>query len=318
MIGLNYIDYYIPTQELPVSRFLNAIDEKSVPPSFKNKQEYQMFIENILKLKGIRVEANLDEVAMIGGLIEKVFDSEKIEPKDIDIIIATQEPELVTQQNLAKILQLKYKMGRSFIINATGNQCANIEVAIYLASSILHNHQNLNNIMIISSNKAETIDKRTFGTYAVVGDGAGIMLMSNNVDINGKYRLRLVDNVIISNAKLYDADINADNAIAHCISYVKCISDLMEKNSISDDNIEKIIIQNANPLMISQCMASAGLDKKKIFTNNIGKYGHMEYVDFMINLKDALDEGIGNKDRYLLTFGTGSAGSYVACLFAFN
>ncbi len=144
------------------------------------------------------------------------------------------------------------------------------------------------------------------------------MLVSRDRFGDGKYNLRLRDKVVISSARLHDVDINEDNSIVHCISYVKCISDLIKKTSINDNNIERILIQNANPLMITQCIASAGLDKNKIFTENTGKYGHMDYVDFTINLKDILDEGITDKDRYILTFGTGHTGSYVSCLFGYN
>ncbi|UCH98248.1 MAG: hypothetical protein JSV88_15770 [Candidatus Aminicenantes bacterium] len=318
MACITYIDYYIPEEELPVENFLEGINLKSIPTGFKNRQEYALFIENILKLKSIRIETRLEEASMIGGLIEKMFNTLKVKAEDIDVIMATQEPAYVTQQNLAKYLQYKYKMSNSYVINITGNHCANIEIAIHLAGSILQSSQDLNNILIVTSNKTEIIDKRIFGAYAIVGDAAGIMLISKDSDNNGKYSLRLLDNVIVSSGKLYDADVNDDNSIVHCISYVKCISDLIKKNSLNNNNIGKILIQNANPLMVTQCIASAGVDKNKIFTKNIGKYGHMDYVDFTINLKDILDEGVINKDRYILTFGTGHAGSYVSCLFSSN
>jgi 3-oxoacyl-[acyl-carrier-protein] synthase III len=318
MIGINYIDYYIPGEELPITDLLDGINEKSLPPCFKDKQEYAGFIENILKLKSIRIETKLDEASMIGRVIEKMFDSQFIKPGDIDIIMATQEPGYLTQPNIAKMLQFKYKMSNAYVIHVNGNHCANIEIAIDLAGTILQRQQDLNNILVVTSSKAEKIEKRIFGAYAVVGDAAGIMLVSRNRFDDGKYSIRLKDNVVISSAKLYDADVNDDNSIIHCIGYVKCISDLIKKNSINDSHIEKILVQNANPLVITQCMASAGLDKNKIFNKNVGKYGHMDYVDFTINLKDILDEGIANKDRYILTFGTGHTGSYVSCLFTFN
>jgi 3-oxoacyl-[acyl-carrier-protein] synthase III len=318
MPGISYIDYYIPKEELPIPRFLETIKPASIPPSFKDRQEYTAFIEGVLGLESLRVENNQDEASMIGGLIEKMFDTGKVKPEEIDIIMATQEPTHVTQPNLAKFLQYKYKMGNSYVINVTGNHCANIEVAIHLASSILMSRDDIRNILVISSNKTEVIENRIFGTYAVVGDAAGIMLLNNHNPMAAPLTPRLLDNVIISAGKLYDADVNSDNAIAHCISYVKCISDLINKRSLEDSQIERILIQNANALMVTQCIAAAGLDQKKIYSKNLGRYGHMDYVDFMINLKDMLAEGIANPERYMLSFGIGSAGSYVSCLFAFN
>ena len=61
MPGITYIDYYIPQEELSVSDFLDVIDVKSVPASFKDKREYKMFLENVLRLKSLRIETKKDE-----------------------------------------------------------------------------------------------------------------------------------------------------------------------------------------------------------------------------------------------------------------
>lgn len=316
MAAITYIDYYIPEEELSVTNFLDRIDVKSIPPSFKNKQEYAMFVEGILKLKSIRIESKQDEADMLCGLMDKMFNTQPVKAEDIGLIIATQEPDYVTHPNLAKFLQYKYNMSHSYLIYVTGNYCANIEIAVDLASSVLQRHSDTNNILIITSNKMETIERRIFGTYCVYGDAAGIMLVTRNSSTDGKYSLRLVDNVTLSSPNLYDVDVNEDNSILHCMNSVKCISNLMKKQSLNNNHIEKILIQNANPLMVTQCIASLKLDKNKIFAGNLGKYGHMNYVDFPINLKDIVDEGIVNKDRYVLTFGTGHAGAYISCLFS--
>ena len=318
MIAINYIDYYIPEEELPISAFLDSLTPQAIPACFKDKQEYAAFIRDILKLKSIRIETQTDEASMIGRLMEKLFDTQPIKPADIDIIIATQEPGYLTQPNVARLLQHKHKIANAYILHVNGNHCANIEMAVHLAHSLLHTRQEVNNIMIITSNKARSVEKRIFGAYALVGDAAGIMLITRDAVGDGKYSLRLHDQVFVYAGKLYNADVNDDNSIAHCVSYVKCISDLIKKNTINDNHIERILIQNANPLMITQCMASAGLNKNKIFTENLGKYGHMDYVDFTINLKDILDNGLTHKDRYIFTFGTGHTGSYVSCLFTMN
>lgn len=316
MIGITYIDYYIPEEELAVTHFLEHIDVKSMPPGFKNKQEYAMFIEGILKLKSIRVEPKLDAAGMMGQLVERMFNTQNIKPEEIDIIMFVQEPEVIARKNVAKYLQYEYKMNKAYTINVSGNHCANNEVALDLASSLLQQRKDLNNILVVSVSKMETLDKRVFGTFALVGDAAGLMLINNqNV---GKYNLGLVDNEIISDGSFHDVNVNEDSSLIHCKSYSKCITDLVKKNSLSSEDIEKIIIPNANTLLVSQCLAAAGLDTKKIFSNNLGKYGHMDCVDFLINLRDMLDEGIVNKNRYIFSFGTGSAGSYISSLLSIN
>lgn len=317
MAGITYIDYYIPEEEMIITDLLENIDVKSVPPSFKTKLEYAVFIESILKLKSIRVETKLDAADMIGVLIERMFNTQDVKAEEIDVVMFAQEPEAFRKKNLAKYLQHRFKMSNAYTVNVSGNLCANNEIALKIAGSLCRSHKDVNSILIVSAAKPESIDKRVFGTFAIAGDAAGIMLVSSK-NRGGKYNLRLLDNVIMSDGSFHDVDVNVDSSLVHCKSYSMCIMELIKKNSLRDESIEKIIIPNANTMMISQCLAAAGLKTNKIFSNNIGKYGHMDCVDFPINLKDMLDEGIVNKNRYVFSFGTGSIGTYVSSLLSFN
>lgn len=310
MMSVTYLDYYIPGEELSIECFLDLLNAGAIPGSFKDKQDYAWFIENILKLKSIRVETKLDEAGMVGILIEKMFQTQDIKPGDIDLIIFSQDLEYVRQKNLAKCLQHQQGMKNAFTVNLTGNHCANIDVALKLVSSMPQD-KSWNNVLIVGVKKSNTAAERIFGTYGVLGDAAGILLMSHKP---GKYHLDLIDSVAISDGTFYNVDLNTDLSVVHCRHYVKCITDLLEKNALSPDKIEKVIIQNANPLMISQCLASRGLANNKIFQDNLGKYGHLDCLDFLINLKDILDGRMVSKDAYILTFGTGYAGTYISSL----
>lgn len=311
MMSVTYLDYYIPGEELPVESFLDTLTPGAIPGSFKDKQEYAWFIENILKLKSIRVETKLDETGMVGGLLERMFETQDIKPGDIDLIIFAQDLEYVRQRNLAKCLQHQHGMKNAFTVNVTGNHCANIDVALKLVNSMSQEKSNLNHVLIVGVKKNNSVDDRIFGTYGILGDGAGIMVVSNKP---GKYRLNLIDSVVISDGSFHNVDLNTDTSVVHCQNYVKCIADLLEKNALNPDKIEKVVIQNANPLMISQCLASKGLTNDRIFADNQGKYGHLDCLDFLINLKDILDGQMKNKDGYILSFGTGYAGTYISSL----
>lgn len=314
MAGITYLDYYIPEKELTVPELLEQA--AAIPPTFNSKKDYAEFLESILKLKGVRVETQLNAAEMMGGLIAKMFDRGQITPEEIDLIMFVQEPDIIPQKNVAKYLQHQYKMKNAYILNVSGNLCANNEIALDVANAICTARHHVHNILIVSVSRMETLEERLFGTYAVGGDAAGIMLFSK--EPRDGFCLEIVDNLIMSDGSFYDVDVNVDNSLVHCKSYAMCIMDLMKKSSITPDSVEKIIVPNANVLLVSQCLAAAGLKGDKLFLDNQGKYGHMDTVDFVINLSDLMKSETFKRQGSIFSFGTGSTGTYISTLLSFD
>jgi 3-oxoacyl-[acyl-carrier-protein] synthase III len=311
-VGISYLDYYVPGEELSIGDFLAGISETSLPPNFKNKAAYEKFIDSVLELKSLRIETRRAEPEMLGVLLEKMFSRHDIEPADIDLVILAQEPLLSQMRNLAQFIQYSYKMSRAYVMHASGNLCTNIEVALDTACSLMDSRQDLNNILIIGAIKVEETKKRIIGTYGIFGDGAGIMLVSRRDS-----KIKLLDSEILCDGSFYKIDLNADYTTIHSQNYLTSITNLIGRNSLEDEMIDKIIIQNANPLLVSQCIALAGFDKKKIFSGNFGKYGHLYCLDFLINLKDATRDNPDPGEKLILSLGIGWSGTYVSSLLSY-
>lgn len=310
--GISYLDYYVPQEKLLIADFLAGIDETSLPPRFKNKTVYEKFIDSVLELKSIRIENQRAEPEMLGFLLERMFDRHDIEPEDIDMIILAQEPALSQMRNLAQFIQYSYKMNRAYVMQTCGNLCTNIEITLDMACSLINSRQDLNNILIIGAIKVEEPELRILGTYGIYGDGAGIMLINNR-----DCKIQLLDNEILCDGSFYKLDLNADNTTIHSQNYLTSINGLIGRNSLEDEMIDKIIIQNANPLLVSQCINAAGFDNDKIFSENFGKYGHLDCLDFLVNLKDAAVNDPESGENLILSIGIGWAGTYVSSLLSY-
>jgi 3-oxoacyl-[acyl-carrier-protein] synthase III len=314
-VGISYLDYYIPGEELSIGDFLAGINETSLPPNFKDKAAYEKFIASVLELKSVRIETRRAEPEMLGVLLEKMFSRHDIEPADIDLVILAQEPLLSQMRNLAQFIQYSYKMSRAYAMHTSGNLCTNIEVALDTACSLLDSREDLNNILIIGSIKVEKLEDRILGTYGIYGDGAGIMLVSRRDS-----KIKLLDNEILCDGSFYKVDLFADNTTIHSRNYLTSLNGLIGRNSLEDDMIDKIIVQNANPLLVSQCIALAGLDNDKIFSGNFGKYGHLDCLDFLVNLRDATRDDPDDPEpgeKLVLSVGIGWAGTYVSSLLSY-
>lgn len=311
-VGISYLDYYIPGEELSINDFLASIGETSVPPNFKNKAAYEKFIASVLEIKSVRIETRQAEPEMVGGLLENMFSQPDIEPADIDLVILAQEPTLSQMCNLVQFIQYSYKMSGAYVMHTSGNLCTNIEVALDTACSLMDSRQDLNNILIIGAIKVEKPERRIIGTYGIYGDGAGIMLVSRRDS-----KIKLLDSEIFCDGSFYKADLNADYTTIHSQNYLTSINGLIGRNSLEDEMIDKIIVQNANPLLVSQCITLAGLDNDKIFSDNFGKYGHLDCLDFLINLRDTTRDNPDPGEKLILSLGIGWTGTYVSSLLSY-
>jgi 3-oxoacyl-[acyl-carrier-protein] synthase III len=312
MTRFNYIDYYLSREKLSIDDLLDRVDESSIPGMFSGKDEYEMFAKSILKLDSIIIESKLTMADMMENLIEKMFAQQVVKPEDIGIIILAQEKMDDSKTNFGHYLQYKYKMNRAHVLNISGNHCVNVEMAVSTAYSIMNTNTDIKNILIVSATRTGNINKRLLGSFGIYGDAAGLILLGKN-----DRGIRFLDNEVLCFGEMYDANMEKDNSITLCRLYLKCIKELIDKRSVTNETLGTIVIQNANPLLATQCIASAGLDKKKIFEKNLSKYGHLNQIDFIVNLKDAIDEPSIDKKKNILTFGSGWAGTYVSSLFSF-
>lgn len=310
-MSIAYIDYYVPTEELTIAEFVNQLDKDRIPKAFVSSFEYLEFINEILGLKSIRVENNLEAEEMIGKVLDKAIQSNQLDPSKIDMIVYVPDNHSYRIENIAKYIQFKYEMHNASVMQITGNDCVNIEMAVSFCSDLLKANNQLKNILIISVTKTDTIGDRVVGTYGVYGDAAGIILMSSDSS-----QIVLRDIVSICIGEFYKADLDAVHVLRHCQYTLKCLNRLIDRNKLKN-NVDAIIIQNANTLLVKQCLHSKGFSEDIIFKNNISKYGHLNQLDFLVNLKDLVMSKKEQKNKSVISFGSGWAGSYVSTLMTF-
>jgi 3-oxoacyl-[acyl-carrier-protein] synthase III len=201
-------------------------------------------------------------------------------------------------------------MDNAWIFNLSGNHCANIDYALTIASEIAGNNPRINNILILGNVKINDPAERLIGTYGLLSDGSGAMLL--NKQVSG---WSLKQSRILSAGRLHHVDLNRDDSLLLCKYYVRCMQELLQQAGLQPEQVAHVITQNANPLLVTQCMESIGISNNKLFTENSSRYAHMDCVDFLVNLKDLTGNLQQSTDKgNILTFGTGWAGSFISSL----
>lgn len=313
-IKIAHISYYVPENKLPVTGLISMVQDEDIPKLFPNKEAYAAFIMSELKVEAIRVEDKLDDKEMLANTVEQIFTAEAAEPGEIDLVILAQEEDQRQHLNLGQYIQHEFELNNAYVLNIDGNHCANIDHALTLASQIAHNNERINNILILGNVKVDKPVNRLVGTYGVLSDGSAAMLLRK--DARGP---ALKSSRAISAGRFHEVNLNRDDSLILCKYYVKTLKELLERSNVGPDAVTHIITQNANPLLINQCLQMAGLDIEKIFSANQTKYAHLDCLDFPVNLKDLMSEIETTKNKGLiLSFGTGWAGSFIASFLSYD
>ena len=190
MIYIKYIDYYVPNDSISSEEFVENISINSIPKNFINKSEYLSFLKENLKLKKIPLELHNNNIDMLSGLFEKFLASMIVLPQDIQLIILAQESSKYQASNLVKEIKSKYLINNSITLNLCGNNCANVHFAVEIAKKLILSTPDVSNVIILSLVKIEGYENRVVGKYGVIGDGAGILLISRDMA-----KIKLIDSI---------------------------------------------------------------------------------------------------------------------------
>ncbi len=309
-MDLYYLDYCVPGQGVPVEDFVREIAPADVPKSFRDKDDFAMYIQAVLGLEQIKVESEKTREELLGGLLEEMLDKRVVSPEAIGLVIVAEEIRMHTRENIGKYLQHKYGMKNAFVLHVSGNHCANVACAWSLAGQAW---AHLDNILIIGAVVTNSPRDRIVGTYGIMSDGAGLMLLTKTPGL-----CTLVDTVTLSNGMLHEADLTRDYSLLHLKYTSLSIKNLLSRNQLGCGDIRQVIPQNANPMLLTNAIVAAGFDPAKIYLENLGRLGHVDCVDLIANLKDVISLPDLRKNDLILAFNMGWAGSYVSSLINVN
>jgi 3-oxoacyl-[acyl-carrier-protein] synthase III len=91
----------------------------------------------------------------------------------------------------------------------------------------------------------------------------------------------------------------------------------MRRNKVSARDIATVVLPNANPLLITDVLLQIGFDIDQIYIENVGQYGHLDGIDFIVNLKHLSCQRF-TKEELLLTVDLGWAGLTPQVCLRFN
>ena len=306
---INYIDYFIPEHRMSIEKVFNCLTTKTaLPAAFETCEDGIAFFKNVLGLKEVPDATGMNEAEMLAPVLTRFFETNTVEASDIQwiILIGDELDKGSRIANLGHYIQHCYKLKNSNVIVISGNHCSNMEYALIYAKGMLESDA-ADNVLLLAINKLYHPQDRLIGSYAVEGDAAGLIFLSNNIDS----RVNILGVHAFTNGLLHKADMNTDNSLVLCKNYMICLSGFIKKFRIDPKEFEYILIQNANHLLVTQCFNSLGFRSEQLFTDNLSAFGHLGCLDFIVNLTTVMARDLKPFSK-IMSFGIGWAGSNIA------
>lgn len=305
---INILDSYIPEDEILFEAHSHFFDTQK-NEVFTSSEAFYKFSNEVLQLSSVRHEKQLSLEEMLMRILDKNVEAGHIDPDAIDYIIVANDFNHQLK-NFGHYVQAEFEMQNAQTFHLTDNYCVNIDLAINLAAQLVRNASEEKQVLILTGLKLhDNLEGRIVGNYGVLGDAAGLMVVSN---VKDKASYEVVAQSVVTQGSLYDMDYSRDNTILHFQSYSKALQQLFREAKIPTEEISKIVLHNANHLLIEQVLSANGVAAALIDKENQNLYGHLGATDLILNLKTLQK---AKSMHNVVSLNLGFVGTYAATLY---
>jgi 3-oxoacyl-[acyl-carrier-protein] synthase-3 len=198
--------------------------------------------------------------------------------------------------------RVQYEFG---LLNATVTGvsqagCLGLTRAIQLGSDFLSAHSQAERVLAISADVLPAGTPREI-LYNAISDGACAVLIDRNAPRNRLIAARQVTKGYYWNVDACKAEIVA----AYFPTARSIVRETLEAAGISRDQVDWVIPQNVSRRSWDILFELLQLGSARLYASNIAAKGHVIAADNLINLKDAMDEGVLRAGDTLLLFNFG-------------
>lgn len=310
MAGIYYVDYFLPD-------LINIEDCISTYP--KDWLEQYQSLEDFHAVARtpqygfdkISIGNPKSNLLTLSDLMSKFFSQKNIDPNTISHIISTDSWNnfLSADVDIMQYLQKSFNLNNAGIFSIE-QQCGASCLAIGLAS-ILAGKKINNSIIILSNNTRDWVSR--LGPGQIVGDGAGIIVVSNRP---AEYEIIDYDSAssgygsytnYCKAAKLFVKDeISEENRAFYTNIHhraVKFIKKFLKKHNLLPKDIYMMIVQSINHVTYTELYAKPlDISSSQMYLRNIPCGGHLGNVDMARNFKDFIENDTPPKGAYILIY----------------
>src|ERR1700761_5477809 len=137
-VYIEYLDCYIPETKMHLADCSDLQD--AIGSYFMDGEDFLKFFHQVLALEDVRVERKMDLETMAMLVVDQYVHRRRADPRTVKyIIIATDQSASI--KDFGHNIMQKLASPRTTVLRVGDNYCANIDIAIGLAATLLRTEQ---------------------------------------------------------------------------------------------------------------------------------------------------------------------------------
>jgi 3-oxoacyl-[acyl-carrier-protein] synthase-3 len=250
----------------------------------------------------------------------KALDASGLEGKDIDLVLYFHTlASSVPHCGKSIIAQLTEDIGlsRAKGFSIAQQNCVSYLAALDASSALIKAYKQVSNILIVGADIVLNEKYRPIETIGFQNDGGAAIVVSRRA-----LEHRLL-NVSMTTYGEYYQGVNGDpektrklNQMYYLSAY-KLLKRLQTESRYRTEDIKLILPHNVNLPGWRRVLGSLKMSENQLYAPNISKIGHIFGCDGIINLHDAVREGLLKKGDLYIVFSMGYGGCFGAALFRY-
>lgn len=303
MAKILYMDYYLPQNRVSAKKHMDSI-EIPIPHIYKSKEEYNQAFIKQLEIEYLCIENEKNLIEIFSDMLKRFFELKKIDKTQIKYIFYTKAHRSYyafrgdgkyyadnKDENSVSIpyyLAAKFGLEQACIIVNDG-KCSSVIQAIEMSSMCC---QEKGGYALILDPSFSSSPNR-YMNIALLGDGAGIMLIGNEKNSHG---YEIIDSLIktsgIFSLHLYEKNKDAFQvfgSVATMMSELCKYDNIFEKQILLKRGIKNKDIKAAITLNVKVLVdLYKRIYTDRLYDRNLPYGGHISDVDLIRNFKDYL------------------------------
>lgn len=250
----------------------------------------------------------------------KALDASGLDGKDIDLILyfhtlASSVPHC--GKSIIARLTENVGLSRAKGFSIAQQNCVSYLAALDASRTLINAYKEVSNILIVGADIVLNEKYRPIETIGFQNDGGAAVVVSRHA-----LEHRLL-NVALTTYGEYYQGVNGDpektrklNQMYYLSAY-KLLKRLLTESCYRTEDIKLILPHNVNLPGWRRILGNLRMSESQLYAPNISKIGHVFGCDGIINLHDAVSEGLLKKGDLYIVFSMGYGGCFGAALFRY-
>ncbi len=247
--------------------------------------------------------------------VQALLDGTNRRACDVDLVLfchTNTTSVMAAPASLPALLMKRFGMHGATGWSISQQNCASIVCALRLLRTLMWRNSQLNEVLIVSTDKVFAERFRNVSSYAIQTDGSLALWISRDHLHNRISHIAYAVDGCYYKGSAKGAELGQRFALNYPLRAHQMMFEVMQRLGWQADDVDAVLPMNANLTAFSKVMSMLGMPADKLHAGNIGRMGHVFCCDPFINFLQRFACADQVRSGNAILFASASSGIYTA------